>query len=455
MKLILLSGGSGKRLWPLSNDSRSKQFIKVLSKNSNEMESMVQRVWKQLDSVGLASSSYIATSKSQSELIQSQLGEDVPVIIEPSRRDTFPAIALASTYLYSHVGIGLNEVVAVLPVDPFVEDSFFNEVKELEKILLHSKADIALIGVKPTYPSEKYGYIVPEDQTRSSATYLTVKRFAEKPDQAGAKRLIEQNAFWNCGVFAFRLGFLISLLESKRLPVQYEELTKQYGLLDKISFDYEVVEKCEKIVMLPYSGCWKDLGTWNTLTEEMKSRQIGKGSISNDSTNTHLVNELDIPVTIIGMTNAIIAASPDGILVADKQASPRIKDFIKDTLPIRYEERLWGWYRVLDYTKTGEGSEVLTKRICISANSNISYHFHRLRKETWNVISGRGLVKLENNIVSVSAGDVIQIPAGLKHAIKALTDLEIIEIQNGQLLEEDIHRLQRSWEEIADQSIVN
>ncbi|MFX3660517.1 MAG: sugar phosphate nucleotidyltransferase, partial [Ectobacillus sp.] len=341
MKLVLLSGGSGKRLWPLSNDARSKQFLKVLENKNGELQSMVQRVWEQLGNVGLADSAVIATSKSQVDMIQSQLGQDVPIIIEPMRRDTFPAIALASVYLYSVEGIRLDEVVAVLPVDPYVEDRFFHRVKDLEETVLASGADLALIGVEPTYPSAKYGYIVPASKSSDSG-YLRVSHFTEKPTEEKAAELIKQGALWNCGVFAFKLDYMISLLKEKGLPIQYEELLKQYERLPKISFDYEVVEKTKHIVVLPYDGYWKDLGTWNTLTEEMATEQIGKGIIA-DSENTHLINELDIPVTVLGVSNAIVAVSPDGILVADKEKSPKIKELVNDfdQRPM-YEERRWG-----------------------------------------------------------------------------------------------------------------
>ena len=163
MRLVLLSGGSGKRLWPLSNDTRSKQFLKVLEGEDGEKQSMVQRVWGQLKEQDLQNLHIISTSKMQRDMIYSQIGMDVPLIIEPERRDTFPAIALAASYLYSIENVSENEVIVVLPVDPYIEDPFFEKVKELENVLAHSEADLALIGVKPTYPSSKYGYIVPID----------------------------------------------------------------------------------------------------------------------------------------------------------------------------------------------------------------------------------------------------------------------------------------------------
>ena len=236
-----------RRLWPLSNDARSKQFLKVLQGPSGELESMVQRVWRQMNENGLASQATIATSLSQVEILTSQLGEEVQLVVEPERRDTFPAIALAASYLYSVESVSLNETVAVLPVDPFVEKDFFETLSILPEVIEKSGADLALMGVVPTYPSEKYGYIIPEYERVSSSTdpkeYVHVAKFQEKPCESDAALMIEQNALWNCGVFAFKLGYLINLLIEMELPIQYDEMLKQYGRLQNISFDYKVVEQ--------------------------------------------------------------------------------------------------------------------------------------------------------------------------------------------------------------------
>ncbi|MFD1957528.1 sugar phosphate nucleotidyltransferase [Paenibacillus thailandensis] len=452
MKIVLLSGGSGKRLWPLSNDSRSKQFLKVLKNSEGELESMVQRVWGQIASAGLGGDAYIATSKSQVEMIYSQLGSEVEVIVEPERRDTYPAIALAATYLYSVAGAALNETVVVMPVDPYVEESFFHKTKELEKVLEQSGADLALMGVKPTYPSEKYGYIVPQDGTGKDATYIHVNSFREKPRKEEAAAMIEQGALWNCGVFAFKLDFLINILITYGLPIQYEEMARQYGKMKKNSFDYEVVEKANRIVAVPYDGEWKDLGTWNTLTEEIRDPLIGKGIIAESSDNTHVINELDIPITLLGVSNVVVAASPDGILVSDKAASPLIKDVMKhsDQRPM-CEERRWGSYRVLDYWKYPDGNEVLTKRIIISPGKNLSYQYHLLRNEVWTIVSGNGVMVLNGKQFPVRAGDVLTIGKTARHSLRAETEMEIIEVQTGtELIEEDIVRLAFDWNEIME-----
>ncbi len=454
MRMILLSGGTGKRLWPLSNDIRSKIFLKLLPTGDGGRESMLQRIWRQLNTVGLAGSAYVATRKNQLEMLHSQLDSKVPVILEPDRRDTFPAAALAAAYLYSVCGAGLSEVVCVLPVDPYVDDEFFHRIKKLENIVLTSGADLALIGVKPAYPSGEYGYIIP-GVAETDGDYLKVSHFTEKPSETEAHAFIRQNAFWNCGVFAFKLGYLAGILEGRGYSFQYENLVKHYDRLPSISFDYEVVERAKSMVVLPYEGQWKDLGNWNTLTEEMDTNLIGKGVLSEDSYNTHLINELNIPVTVIGLSDVVVASSPDGILVADKAASPRVKQLMKDfeQRPM-YAERRWGWYRVLDYTKFSDGSEVLTRRIGVKAGKNLSYQTHAKRSELWTVIKGEGEFSLNDKIISVKAGDVLQIPVGAKHAIRAVSDLEFIEVQIGsELTEDDTVRLCTTWEEIEKRSV--
>lgn len=451
MRIVLLSGGSGKRLWPLSNDSRSKQFLKILKNGDGPLESMIQRVWGQIGEAGLREQAYVATGRSQVEMIYSQLGSDIRLIVEPERRDTFPAIALAATYLYSVEGAGLGETVVVMPVDPYVENTFFHRLKLLENALDDTGADLALIGVHPTYPSEKYGYILPQAEQGSDCPYVEVRSFREKPGQQEAMELIRRDALWNCGVFAFKLDFLINILIAYELPIQFEEMLKRYGRLPKISFDYEVVEKANRVAAVRYEGSWKDLGTWNTLTEEIETTLIGKGIIAEGSDNTHVINELDVPITLLGLSNVIVAASPDGILVADKTASARVKDVMKhsEQRPM-YEERRWGRYRVLDYVKYPDGREVLTKRIFIAAGRNLSYQYHSLRDEVWTVVSGNGDAILDDRRISLAAGDVLTIPKERKHSVRAETDLEIIEVQTGtQLIEEDIVRLEFDWEEIV------
>ncbi|RXZ81465.1 cupin domain-containing protein [Paenibacillaceae bacterium] len=452
MRLVLLSGGSGKRLWPLSNDSRSKQFLKMLQRPDGQAESMVQRVWRQIAAAGLATRAYVATSKAQTEMLWSQLGNDVPLIIEPQRRDTFPAIALAAAYLYAMEGASLNETIVVMPVDPYVEEPFFHNLLQLGQVLEEAEADIALVGVEPTSPSDKYGYIVPDLQlpSQNGLAYQMVARFQEKPREEEAAVLIEQAALWNCGVFAFKLDYLINLLMEMGLPIQYEELVKQYARLPKNSFDYEVVERARRVAVMPYSGQWNDLGTWNTLTTMMKDPVIGRGILSGNSQDSHLINELDIPIVVMGLSNIIVAAGPDGILVSDKAASTGIKQAIGqfEDRPM-FEERRWGYYRVIDYVKYAAGNEVLTKRICIRKGRNLSYQYHEKRSEVWTIVAGSGEAIINERLQRVAPGDVLLIEKGCRHSVRADEDLEIIEVQTGsELVEEDIIRSYMDWNEM-------
>ncbi|WP_340081632.1 sugar phosphate nucleotidyltransferase [Terribacillus sp. FSL K6-0262] len=453
MNLVLLSGGSGKRLWPLSNDARSKQFLKLLKNNEDDQsESMLQRVWKQLHKSGLSRNAIIATSKSQEEIMYNQLGSEITLVTEPYRRDTFPAIALAASYLYSEKKIAIDESVTVLPVDPYVDDLFFEKIRSLEDILTESRADLALVGVKPIFPSQKYGYIVPETSGYQNNMYVPVKSFKEKPDLALAKELISEEALWNCGVFSFRLSFILDYLKELNIPTDYKVLVNNYDMLPKISFDYEIVERAKNIVVAPYNGYWKDLGTWNTLTEEMSSNIVGKGVISDELKNSNIINELQIPIVLMGLENAIVAASPDGILVTDKDRSPDIKKYAEmfSDRPM-FEERRWGWYKVLEHNKYEEGNQVLTRRLWVESGKNISYQIHYQRTEVWTLIKGEGLLILENSIEHVRAGDTIKIPLGKKHALKAITNMEIIEVQVGNnITEDDVTRIAYDWNEIID-----
>lgn len=448
MKVILLSGGSGLRLWPLSNTTRSKQYINLLQSPNEGYESMIQRVWRQLDAVNLLNHTFLSTNIDQVENIINQIGSNVHLIIEPERRDTFPAIALTASYLHSIEKVGHDEVIFFLPVDHFVENYFFKVLPELEKILHHSDTDILLLGVSPTMPSEKYGYIIPEASNHSA--YQKVKYFVEKPDKETAENLINNHALWNCGVFAFKLKYLIDLLIKKGYPTEYNQLSLEYNQLPNISFDIEVIEKSNNISVVPFNGHWKDLGTWSDFVRVMESNIKGRGIVSDDSANVHLINELNIPVVINGLSDVVVAASHDGILVSHKEKSLNIKPLVKE-LQVRamVEEKRWGSYRVLDYETLPSGDQTLVKLVSINPGKNISYQTHMQRSEVWTITSGDGLFVLDDIMRNVSAGDVLVIPVGSRHAIKSITELQFIEIQMGRdLIEEDIVRICMSWEEI-------
>ncbi len=344
MNIVLLSGGSGKRLWPLSNDIRSKQFIKIFKCPDGSYESMVQRVYRQIKQVDKGATVTIATSKTQVSAIHNQLGEEVGISVEPCRRDTFPAIALATAYLADVQGVDPEEPVVVCPVDPYVEDDYFEALKALSEQAAKSEANLVLMGIEPTYPSEKYGYIIP----KNSSAVSDVATFKEKPDAETAKAYIAQGALWNGGVFAYKLRYVLDKAHELIDFTDYKDLFDKYAELNKISFDYAVVEKEPKIQVMRFAGQWKDLGTWNTLTEAMGEPSVGKAMMNDTCTNVHVVNELNVPVLAMGLHDVVISASPEGILVSDKEQSSYIKPYVdKIDQQIMFAEKSWGSFRVL------------------------------------------------------------------------------------------------------------
>lgn len=449
MQLVLLSGGSGKRLWPLSNNARSKQFLPLLEKEDGTMESMVQRVVRQVREAHLTDDITLATNASQLDIIINQLGDSVSVVTEPERRDTFPAIALASGYLKLKKGCPDDEVVVIMPCDPYTEAGYFETIGRMVKCVEADVAELVLMGITPTYPSEKYGYVVPVTDHLMAEGSMAVSKFTEKPNVERAKELLGMGALWNGGVFAFRLGYMMEIAQRYVKADSFEEMRSRYSEFPKISFDYEVAEKADSVAVLPYSGQWKDLGTWNTLTDELHHHIIGNAVMGPRCTNTHVINELQYPIYVDGMEDTVIAASPDGIIVCRKKYTEDIKKAVDHLTPRpMYEERRWGSYRVIDDTTYADGRHSLTKSLTINAGKNISYQVHRHRSEAWTIVEGEGIFVLDGVERKVGPGETVVIPVNHYHALKALTTLTFIEVQTGNpLVEEDIERSEWKWSE--------
>ena len=433
MNIILLSGGSGKRLWPLSNDIRSKQFIKIFKREDGKYESMVQRIYRQIKKVDEDAIVTIATSKAQVSSIYNQLGEDIGISVEPYRRDTFPAIALATAYLIDVMHVDPSEPVVVCPVDPYVDDSYFEALKELANQVNKSEANLVLMGIEPTYPSEKYGYIIPKNADHIAM----VQNFKEKPTIDMAEQYIMQGALWNGGVFAYKLSYVMDKAHKLMDFTDYQDLFDKYNSLKKISFDYAVVEHEPQIQVIRFAGTWKDLGTWNTLTESMDESIIGKGEMNDKCTGVHIINEMDVPVLAMGLHDVVISASPDGILVSDKEQSSYIKPFVdKFEQQIMFAEKSWGSFKVLDVEDTSQ-----TVKVTLNSGHSMNYHSHKSRDEVWVVISGTGKTIVDGMEQKVKAGDVITMSAGCRHTIIADAELKIIEVQLGE--EINVHDKQK------------
>ena len=423
MNIVLLSGGSGKRLWPLSNDIRSKQFIKIFKTEDGQYESMVQRVYRQIRRVDPEAAVTIATSRTQVSAIRNQLGENIGISVEPCRRDTFPAIALVTAYLTDVQGVDPEETVVVCPVDPYVQDDYFEALKELSLQAQKGEANLVLMGIEPTYPSEKYGYIIPKTQEKTAE----VATFKEKPTAAVAQEYIRQGALWNGGVFAYKLKYVLQKAHELVDFSDYQDLYAKYDTLTKISFDYAVVEKEEKIQVMRFGGQWKDLGTWNTLTEAMEGSAVGDAILNETCSNVHIINELKVPVLAMGLHDVVISASPEGILVSDKEQSSYIKPFVDQIdQQIMFAEKSWGSFRVLDVE-----AESLTIKVTLNPGHSMNYHSHRNRDEVWVVTSGVGHTIVDGMLQKVRPGDVITMEAGCRHTVVAESELKLVEVQLG------------------------
>lgn len=417
MNVVLLSGGSGKRLWPLSNDIRSKQFLQIFKREDGAYESMLQRMVRGIQKASPAAKITIATGRAQVSALKNQIGDAADICAEPVRRDTFPAIALACAYLRDKREVGADEAVIVCPVDPYVDDSYFEVLQRMSEAAAEGSAALTVMGIQPTYPSEKYGYILG-------------KTFCEKPTEKEAARLIKEGALWNGGVFAFRMRYLTERTGELTGRVSYEDLLAHYDSLTKISFDYAVAEKETDILTIRYDGAWKDLGTWNTLTEAMPEKTVGNVMIGDRCENVHVINDLDLPVLCMGLKDVVIALSPDGVIVSDKDQSSFIKPYVDrldDTA--RYAEKSWGSFQVIDV-----GDHSMTIKVTLNAGHKMNYHSHSFRDETWTIIEGQGRALIDDKEIRVSPGAVVRMPRGTRHTLIADTQIRAIEVQTGDVI---------------------
>ena len=279
------------------------------------------------------------------------------------------------------------------------------------------------MGIEPTYPSEKYGYIIPKSEDAVSR----VDVFKEKPTKEVAQDYIAKGALWNGGVFALKLGYLLKRAHELIDFTDYDDLFAKYESLEKISFDYAVVEHEPWIDVMRFQGEWKDLGTWNTLTEAMEERAVGDAMFNETCENVHVLNELNVPILCMGLKDVVVSASPEGILVSDKEQSSYIKPYVDQISDqIMFAEKSWGSFRVLDASDSQ-----MTIKVTLNPGHSMNYHSHDRRDEVWTIISGEGTTIVDGMEQEVKAGDVITMAAGCRHTIIAKTLLQVIEVQLG------------------------
>lgn len=429
MNILLLSGDSGKRLWPLSNGVRSRQFLQILRSPSGEYESVAQRVYRQILRADKETKIVVAASKLQIPAIRNQLDEDVEICVEPKRRNTFPAVALSVAWMAEKREMPDEEIIIVCPMDTYADDDYFQTLGTLAQIVSRGDAEIALVGIAPAYPSEKYGYLLPDSREKISKVIF----HSEKPTETVAKELIDRGALWNGGVFAFRVGYFLNALRTVISFSDYDDLYQKYEQIPEGSFEDIFLKETGNKKLVRFDGIWKDLGTWNTLTEAMEEPIVGKAKLDDICHNVHVINELNIPILCLGIENAVISAAPDGILVSDKKQSSYMEPLI-DQLDqqVMFADKSWGSFQVLDIEH-----ESMTIKVILKPGHRMNYHSHERRDEVWTVLSGQGRTIVDGMEQPVAAGDVITMQAGCRHTIIADTELHIMEVQLGR--EIDVH----------------
>ena len=436
-----MCGGASERLWPMTNDARGKYCLQVLPKAGGGTETLIQRMEGQLWAAGVElEDMYYVTCKEQEEALRLELGEEANILVEPSRRGTFPAISLAVTYLLEKEHVRGDEPIICVPADTYADEIYAEDLMKMGERIVHRKEKLLLMGLFPYCYPDDYGYMVLKDKVDNG--YSRVKRFVEKPSAEEALRLTAEGAKWNAGVFAFLAGWMKKTLINKIGHADYTWITENYDKLPMTSFDREVAEKEPSVSAAIYKGGWEDLGNWAGMSERMFLPVAGEAIIDETCENTSVFNELELPVLVMGISNAIVCATPDGILLADKKRSRQIKNYIHPfrTRPMQ-EQKRWGKYRVLTLKEYEDGSSALTKIMEIEEGKSISYQRHAKRDEIWTVLEGSGEVMLDGKTSVIHRGSVIEIKAGVQHKVQAIDNLQIIEVQLGsELSEGDIER---------------
>lgn len=416
MRVVLMCGGKGKRLWPLSTDNVPKQFVECFY-NNNKKSSMLKNTYRKIKNYNVPT--YISTQHEYSEISISQTDNSVQIISEPFSHDTFAAVLNIAVYLNLVKQINDDEIIALLPVDHETNKEFYQHIFNGEKILMREKGDFCLVGIKPTYPSTQYGYIKYNE--------MYVKQFIEKPNEENAIKLISSGAVWNSGILIFRLGAVIDIAKKYINFSNYEEFINNYGNLPKNSFDYEILEKQKGIYITVCDDKWSDLGSWNSLYQKISSP---------DSYNTNIIDTENQTIKNYGVENAIIINTANGIALYNKYDESKII-------------RKWGYYQILKEFESN-GKAIKIKYLKIFKDNNISYQKHYYRDETWIIINGVGEIILDGYKKQIKQGDICYIKSEQKHAIKAIDTLEIIEIQSGEkTIEDDIERMEYDWEKIS------
>ena len=457
MKAIILAGGSGTRLWPLSRKNYPKQFLKL-----NSDKSLLQQTFERLLKVVSIDDIVIMTNSDYKFHVLSDINSlklPVPfpasnIILEPASRNTAPAIALGIKYCIEKLGCEEDEVIFISPSDHIIRpDEKFSEYLKVSEGIAQ-KAYIVTFGINPDRPETGYGYIKAGKGigTGKDKEVYKVEKFVEKPDLETAKRYIGEGAyFWNSGMFAFRIGTMIEEMKAhagdvgRKIDMSFDDMVSDFEHMPDISIDYSVMERSDKVVTLPLNLYWNDIGSWDSLYDVMEKDGDGNirtGDVICIDTKDTLVLGNKRLISTIGLENCLIVETVDAILIAKKGEAQKVRDVVKqlkenkrtvvDEHVTTY--RPWGNYTVLE-----EGPRYKIKRIVVNPNEKLSLQMHYHRSEHWVVVNGTAKVTVGDKEIFVHVNESVYVPKSTMHRLEnqGKVPLEIIEVQNGEYVGED------------------
>jgi mannose-1-phosphate guanylyltransferase/mannose-6-phosphate isomerase len=457
MKALILAGGSGTRLWPLSRKNYPKQFLKLSSSSSSLLQQTVERlsrVFSAGDIVVMTNSEYKFHVLSDLNSMSADGQSFHNIILEPIGRNTAPAIALGIKYCMEVLGCKEDEVIFVSPSDHIIKppERFIEYIKLSEEIAGNNY--IVTFGIKPTRPETGYGYIKANNKTESEKIkpYYTVEKFTEKPDMQTAKQYVEEgNYYWNSGMFAFNIGTMIEefgrhMPEIKNmLDMSLDDLRSKFNEMPNISIDYAVAERSDRIVILPLDLYWNDIGSWDSLYDVADKDEMGNvkmGDIIAIDTKDTLVISNKRLVSTIGLEDCLIVDTDDAVLIAKKGETQKVREIVNRLTEKNRKEasehlttfRPWGSYTILE-----EGARYKIKRIVVNPGERLSLQMHYHRSEHWVVVRGAAKVTIGDKEVFIHENESAYVPKSTLHRLEnpGKVSLEMIEVQNGEYVGED------------------